>query len=227
MEKKINDKLLLNFKINKKMICEITFFNNQQFTLQKSLFFMIILPCILTGCASKISTDNTSNSTIEPIEEVSIRQIEENHYSLFTSITVDATTSEVWEVLTDFENMSVWSSTLQKIDGIKIEDGQEVNIIYKVDGQNQIIPHKLIYSENKYYGWSDTIAVLPGIIDRHLYEVQENGKNRTKFVQSDKFRGYNPNISNIDLARFVLPQYLTFNRELKAEVERRNDKMNE
>lgn len=185
---------------------------------------MVILPYILTGCGSKIKTDTTSNSRTEPIEEVSIRQIDENHYSLFTSITIDATTSEVWEVLTDFENMSIWSSTLQKIDGIKIEDGQDINIIYKVDGQNQIIPHNLIYSENKYYGWSDTIAVLPGIIDRHLYEVRKNGKSRTKFIQSDEFRGSNPNISNIDLARFVLPQYLTFNRELKAEVERRTNK---
>lgn len=204
------------------MNCEIYFFKYKKITTLKILFFMVILPYILTGCGSKIKTDNTSNSTTEPIEEVSIRQIDENHYSLYTSITIDATTSEVWEVLTDFENMSIWSSTLQKIDGIKIENGQDVNIIYKVDGQNQIIPHNLIYSENKYYGWSDTIAVLPGIIDRHLYKVWKNGKSHTKFIQSDEFRGYNPNISNIDLARFVLPQYLTFNRELKAEVERRN-----
>ncbi|NJB72040.1 hypothetical protein GGR42_002531 [Saonia flava] len=206
------------------MNCKISFCNYKKIALLKSLFFMVILPYILTGCGSKIKTDTTSNSRTEPIEEVSIRQIDENHYSLFTSITIDATTSEVWEVLTDFENMSIWSSTLQKIDGIKIEDGQDINIIYKVDGQNQIIPHNLIYSENKYYGWSDTIAVLPGIIDRHLYEVRKNGKSRTKFIQSDEFRGSNPNISNIDLARFVLPQYLTFNRELKAEVERRTNK---
>lgn len=203
------------------MNCEISYLNIKRITLLQSLSFTVILSFIFIGCGNKVKTESTSNITIEPIEEVSIKEIDENHYSLFTSITIDATTSEVWEVLTDFENMSNWSSTLQKIDGITIEDGQEVNIIYKVDGQNQVIPHKLIYSENKYYGWSDTIAVLPGVIDRHLYEVQENGKSHTKFVQSDKFRGYNPNISNIELARYVLPQYLTFNRELKAEVERR------
>ncbi|MDO1512253.1 SRPBCC family protein [Maribacter confluentis] len=203
------------------MNCEISYLNIKRITLLQSLSFTVILSFIFIGCGSKVKTESTSNTTIEPIEEVSIKEIDENHYSLFTSITIDATTSEVWEVLTDFENMSNWSSTLQKIDGITMEDEQEVNIIYKVDGQDQVIPHKLIYSENKYYGWSDTIAVLPGVIDRHLYEVQENGKFRTKFIQSDEFRGFNPNISNIDLARFVLPQYLIFNRELKAEVERR------
>jgi hypothetical protein len=203
------------------MNCEKSYLNIKRITLLQRLSFKVILSFIFIGCGNKVKTESTSNTTIEPIEEVSIKEIDENHYSLFTSITIDATTSEVWEVLTDFENMSNWSSTLQKIDGITMEDGQEINIIYKVDGQNQVIPHKLIYSENKYYGWSDTIAVLPGVIDRHLYEVQENGKSHTKFVQSDKFRGYNPNISNIDLARYVLPQYLTFNRELKAEVEGR------
>ncbi|TDS15524.1 polyketide cyclase/dehydrase/lipid transport protein [Maribacter caenipelagi] len=205
------------------MNCETSYLNIKKFTLLQSLSFIVILPFIFMGCGSKVKTESTSNTSIKPIEEVSIKEIDENHYSLVTSITIDAATSEVWEVLTDFENMSNWSSTLQKIDGIKIENGQDVNIVYKVDGQNQIIPHNLIYSENKYYGWSDTIAVLPGVIDRHLYEIRKNGKSRTKFIQSDEFRGYNPNRSNIDLARFVLPQYLTFNRELKAEVERRTN----
>ncbi|MGR3810390.1 hypothetical protein [Jiulongibacter sp. NS-SX5] len=106
----------------------------------------------------------------------------------------------------------------------KLESGEEIDVVYKVNGENQLIPHIILFAENEYYGWSDTIAVLPGIIDKHLYKVEEYAETKTRFIQSDEFKGFNSNISNIDLARYVLPQYLTFNRELKLEVERRKPK---
>ena len=84
------------------MYCEISYLNIKIITLLQSLSFTVILSSLFIGCGSKVNTESTYKTTIEPIEEVSIREIEENHYSLFTSITIDATTSEVWEVFLVF-----------------------------------------------------------------------------------------------------------------------------
>ena len=184
--------------------------------------YKIIIFCLLiTACKNKTSFECMSEKNKNALESIFINELGENHHSIYTSIIIKASSNEVWDVMRDFENMPNWSSTLKKIEGKNLANKDSVNVTFRMNGKDQVIPHKFIYSEDEYYGWSDTLLVLPGIVDKHLYRVVKIDSLHTKFVQSDEFNGQNPNINTLDLARYVLPIYLTFNRELKQEVEHR------
>ena len=77
-----------------------------------------------------------------------------------------------------------------------------------------------VWEEGKRFGWSDPILFAPGVVDYHLYVVEPCG-DQTLFIQTDNFTGTDEMFSPQVLATILLGGYQTFNRELKAEVERR------
>lgn len=138
--------------------------------------------------------------------------------SVYTDIVIDATSSEVWNVLRDFSNMPNWSTTLQGISG-DISNGGSVVATYLFDTLTFDAPHTLIYDEGQEFGWSDESNTYPGITDNHLFKVEACG-DQTRFIQSDQFVGSNVNITTLSLAQLIQSQYEIFNAELKAEVEK-------
>ncbi len=185
-----------------------------------TLIIIVAFNLLAIACTKGFDKEKVVNKTEKVIENIKILELGTNNHSIYTSIVINAPSNQVWEVMTDFNNMPNWSSTLKKISGNLINEGK-VDVTYSIDEKVRIIPHNFIYSENEYYGWSDTIQVLPGIIDRHLFRIESIDSINTKFIQSDEFKGQNQNIGTVNLARYVLPSYLIFNRELKKEVESR------
>ncbi len=174
--------------------------------------------------AAAISTPLSAETACDAtMMQGSIAQVTETHATIHTSVLVDASPAEVWAILTDFDDMAMWSSgTLQGMTG-DIKNGGSVTITFifgtTEDGEPNImtIPHTLIYDEGSVIGWSDPFPEdVGGGHDNHLYRVEACG-DRTLFVQSDEIVG-NPNAANF-VAR-LLPMYQMFNAELKAEVER-------
>ncbi|WP_299222605.1 SRPBCC family protein [uncultured Aquimarina sp.] len=185
-----------------------------------TLIIIVAFTLLVIACTKGFDKEKVVDKTEKVIENIKILELETNNHSIYTSIVINAPSNEVWQVMTDFNTMPNWSSTLKKISGNLTNEGR-VDVTYSIDEKVRIIPHNFIYSENEHYGWSDTIQVLPGIIDRHLFRIESIDSIHTKFIQSDEFKGQNKNINTVNLARYVLPSYLIFNRELKKEVESR------
>ncbi len=173
--------------------------------------------------AAAISTPLSAVSACDAtLMQGSITQRSAIHATVDTSVLIDASPTEVWATLTDFEAMAGWSSgTLQGMTG-EIKDGGSVTITFifgtTENGEPNVmeIPHTLIYQDGRSFGWSDPFPdEIGGGHDNHIYRVEACG-NQTLFVQSDEVVG-NPYAANF--VTQLLPMYQTFNTELKAEVE--------
>ena len=153
----------------------------------------------------------------------SIAQLSATHATVSTSILISASAADVWATLSDFENISNWSTgTLQHLTG-DIRDGGQVEIVFLfgVDDDGKPIAHNiqhtLAFEEGKSFGWSDPCpADIGGGRDNHMYRVQPCGEG-TLSVQTDEITG-NPYAANF--AKQLMPLYQVFNADLKAEIER-------
>ena len=148
-------------------------------------------------------------------------QISASVATVHTSVLIDASPSDVWQTLLDFDSMPTWSSAIQGVTG-DLKDGNDVVVTYNfgVDDSGapitNEIPHKLIFSDGETFGWSDPLPeFLGGGKDKHLYQVIPCGE-KTLFVQSDEVIG-NPNA--MAFVNQLLPTYQLFNAELKQAVE--------
>lgn len=172
--------------------------------------------------AQSSSSDPSSAACDATIERAEITQISPTHSTVYTSVLIAATPDEVWQVLTNFDNMSSWSSnTLQNLSG-DLENGGDVVITFffgtDTDGNPTAneIPHTLIFEDGFKFGWSDPLSAdIGGGNDNHLYQVV-SCEEQTLFIQSDEI------VDNAYAANFIdqlLPLYRLFNAELKGALE--------
>ncbi len=176
-----------------------------------------ILSTFLISC----SEDDEFMPCPAKAESGNITSREDGSAGVYTSIVINARPEQVWEVLTDFSTMPNWSSSFQGLQGDP-SDGVQANALFLVEGNPAPVSfsHRLIWEEGKRFGWSDPILFAPGVVDYHLYVVEPCG-DQTLFIQTDNFTGTDEMFSPQVLATILLGGYQTFNRELKAEVERR------
>ena len=147
-------------------------------------------------------------------------QLGKNHWQTYTSIKINAPLEDVWNTLTDWENISNWSSTLKSIQGDKSTNGNVV-VSYSVDVNIYETNHKLIFVDKVEFGWSEPMeGSFQGLTDNHRFRVEIISDNETLFIQKDDFKGEgNSNISARDVAKQTIKFFPIFNRELKKEVE--------
>ena len=191
----------------------------------KSIQFLTILLSIgilLYSCSKD------DECIIDPSLEGSSSEITElasDHHRVYTDIVINASLTEVWDVLTDFDNMSSWSTSFQGLTG-DISDGGQVVAIFifpdPVTGNptQGEYPHTLIYSEGVEFGWSDPILGIDGITDNHFFRVEMISECQTRFINVDEYSGTDPNITTEIVANTVLGSFNQFNAELKAEIEK-------
>lgn len=181
-----------------------------------------------TGGASMggTSTGACTPEVVDPVDEQNVVELGPDHHRAETSIVIDRSTAQVWEVLTDFDTMPNWSSTFQGLTG-DVRDGGEIEALYltpdPMTGEPMLVgfPHVLSYTEGVEFSWSDPLVGLPGIVDEHIFRVEALSDCQTRFIQNDTFQGTDPNVTTEVLANFAIDSYAVFNAELKAEVESR------
>ena len=90
---------------------------------------IILLIIILTlNLACKTETNKKmDNKTI--IENIEVRKLADNHWQTYTDIVIDAPIEKVWDILTDWNNLSSWSSSFIGIKG-NIQHNEKVFISY-------------------------------------------------------------------------------------------------
>jgi len=149
-----------------------------------------------------------------------VRPQDDGSLLVYSDIVIEATPEQVWEVLTDFDAMPNWSSSLQGVVG-DLSDGGQATAIYLNEGVPQEFPHILTWEEGRLFSWSDPLVFAPGIVDHHRFIVDRTDGSATLFVQTDQLTGDDANFPAPALAGFLTGLYAQFNQELKAEVERR------
>jgi hypothetical protein len=148
--------------------------------------------------------------------ESRIERVSAFHRRIHTEIVIDAPCEHVWRVMTDWDRLHEWSPTLRGVVG-DIGHGQTVACVYRFRGKDATPKHTLYYDEGRAFGWSDPL--LPGLIDRHLFQIEAMSDGRTKLIQSDEVRGpLCPVLGSFFLGEMAAT-YPQYNRALKARVE--------
>ncbi|MFZ3113948.1 SRPBCC family protein [Methanothrix sp.] len=106
-----------------------------------------------------------------------------------TEVTINATASKVWQVLTDFEAYPQWNPFIRQIDGA-IQPGQQLIIELNLSGRTMTInPTVLVMQPERELRWLGRFSI-PGIFDgEHSLNIEPLGANRVRFIQSETFRG--------------------------------------
>ncbi|MDO5611218.1 MAG: SRPBCC family protein [Pseudomonadota bacterium] len=155
------------------------------------------------------------------LEQVSVFRHMDGHFAVRTDMLIDAPAADVWAVLSDFDHMGDWSTSLKGIIGDRRQGGRVQSQFFTM-GRIWLADHTFIYNEGIHYGWSDPLTgEFEGVRDHHLFEVEPLGPNLTRFIQSDEFTGENAIEHGMVLARVGLQGYPEFNRQLRDEVMRR------
>jgi len=155
----------------------------------------------------------------EPCDRCGVEKLSGRHRTVYTAITIDAPPEQVWAVLTDWERLPEWSTSLQGMTG-DIRDGGSVivDFVSPSNGKVLVMEHTLTYSEGESFSWSDPFLV--GIYDQHEYRLEALPDGRTRFIQSDAVQGrLLSRLLGGTIAGLLLDAYEQFNQDLKARVE--------
>jgi len=134
------------------------------------------------------------------------------------SIIINANSEQVWNALTDFENLKNWSSSFQGLEG-KLEKNGNIVIVFKspFGGQNRMKKKLFHFDEGKSFGW--TGVFLMGMSDYHSHTIKELSDGRTEFIQSDGLQGGASFLLGKLIEKQMKKAYDLFNQEFKTFVE--------
>jgi len=138
------------------------------------------------------------------------------------SIIINAKPEQVWNALTDFDNLKSWSSSFQGLKG-KFEKNGDIEIVFKSPfGSQNKMKKKLFHLENgKSFGW--TGVFLLGMSDYHTHTLNELSDGRTEFIQTDGLQGGASFLLGKLIEKQMQKGYDVFNKELKTFVESENN----
>jgi hypothetical protein len=110
--------------------------------------------------------------------------------NITTSITINATTEKVWNILNDFEKYPQWNPFITSIAGkIKVGNILQVTIAPPNGNAMKFKPTLLVANEHKELKWKGKL-LFKGLFDgEHQFEIIDNKNGTVTFVQSENFTG--------------------------------------
>lgn len=154
-------------------------------------------------------------------ETVKVEKQSASHRTIYTDIVIDATPEQVWSVVTDTASYTDWSAFLVDVQG-KIKDGAKITAVFQTNPKKAKltpIEHTISVEEGKEFFWAEKGP--GGIVDNHHFKVEATADGKTKFIQSDEIRKGITWLAGGSLSKMYAKGYQAFNRNLKAEVDRR------
>ncbi|WP_375586071.1 SRPBCC domain-containing protein [Cyclobacterium xiamenense] len=146
--------------------------------------------------------------------------MENQKNAVFTEIEIDATTEQVWNVLTDWGKLIEWSSSFIGISTEKMVKGERFISYFKnpITGKVIELAHVCTdYEEGKKFGWSGDI--VGKVTDHHIYSLETTQNGTTLFKQEDGLHGPHSAFFNFLAEHKMTAMYKKFNKELKTRVE--------
>jgi hypothetical protein len=118
--------------------------------------------------------------------------------SLYTEIEINAPRQTVWQVLIRKDAWLYWNTFLYDCDAsLVFVEGRKVSLsLRRVRGEEQteFQPKVTLIQPNVCLQW---VSSIPGFTCKQVFELQDLGRDRTKYIHQEKFSG--------TLNRFFLP----------------------
>ncbi|MDX1351242.1 MAG: SRPBCC domain-containing protein [Putridiphycobacter sp.] len=139
-----------------------------------------------------------------------------------TSISIQASASEVWAVLTDFEKYPMWNPFITSISGSVVE-GKKITARIIPEGSKGMTfkPVILVKKEKEELKWIGNLF-FKGLFDgEHQFLISDNGNGSVLFQQNEKFTGLLVNLFPESLYINSRRGFEAMNIALKALAEER------
>jgi hypothetical protein len=107
-----------------------------------------------------------------------------------TSILIDATAEEVWQVLSGFKAYSQWSPTIRQFEKEPVVGKRCKVLLEQPNGfKIKMNPKFLSIERNRELRWKGNLF-FPGIFDgEHYFKLEQVGDAQVRFVQGELFSG--------------------------------------
>ncbi len=138
---------------------------------------------------------------------------------LRAEVEIDATPDQVWETLTAFEASPSWNPFIVSIQG-EPKVGAKLKVRLEPPGGRGITlrPTVTTAEPGRVFAWLGRFGI-PGVFDgAHRFELEPLGEGRTRFVQSEHFRGVLVPLLRRSLRTHTLAGFEAMNRALADRV---------
>ncbi|PSB15386.1 SRPBCC domain-containing protein [Phormidesmis priestleyi ULC007] len=110
--------------------------------------------------------------------------------SLYTEIEIDVPKPQVWRILFQKDRWKYWNTFLYDCDCDRpFTQGQETILsLRRVSGEEPIEfqPIVTLVQQDSCLQW---VSTIPGFRNEHVFELQDIGRNRTKYIHQERFSG--------------------------------------
>ena len=109
---------------------------------------------------------------------------------LRSQIEIEASAERVWQVLTDFAAYPEWNPFIRRVDG-RPEVEEQLVVRMRPSGTRGMTfrPTVMKVEANRQLRWLGHLLV-PGLFDgEHIFEIEVLGRDRTRFIQREIFKG--------------------------------------
>lgn len=136
--------------------------------------------------------------------------------SIHTTIDINATPNQVWEILTDFDKYSEWNPFVKKIEGdIAVGNRFKAEI-----GNMKFKPVVIAFEKGKVFEWLGHF-LIPGVFfdGQHKFELISNQDGTTTLNHSEKFKGILVPLMKKKLMTETKVDFESLNEALKKRAE--------
>lgn len=135
-----------------------------------------------------------------------------------TSITIQATPQQVWDILTNFEAYPEWNPFIKSINGT-IQEGEKIKV--HIEGM-KFKPKVLAFKKEQEFRWKGKL-LFKGLFDgEHSFVIEDNLDGSVTFKHEEQFSGILVGLFSKKLDRETLPGFKAMNEKLKELAEQKN-----
>ncbi len=110
--------------------------------------------------------------------------------SLYAEIEIDASRQRVWQALVHKEQWLYWNTYLYDCNPKQpLTEGKEVLLsLRRVPGDEEVEfqPLVTLLQPGACLKW---VSSIPGFVTEHVFQLQETGRDRTKYIHQENFSG--------------------------------------
>lgn len=140
---------------------------------------------------------------------------------IYSEIRINASTSTVWDIITDFDNFGKWNPFIREISGIP-KEGSEIRVFIKPPNSNgmKFKPRILKYDPENELKWLGKLWI-PRLFDgEHSLIIKKIDEDNVLFIQKERFTGLLvPLFSN--MLNNTKSGFQKMNEKLKEEAEKK------
>ena len=140
---------------------------------------------------------------------------------LRTAIDINASSDQVWRVLTDFGAYGEWNPFITSISG-QVQRGARLKVrVHPPGGRGMTVrPTVLVADRNRELRWVGRL-LFPGIFEgEHVFQITPLGNGRVRLLQQETFRGFLVPVLRWWLDGQTRAGFEAMNRALKERAER-------